>query len=143
MGACETTPATLNVPGEAKPATFRSNHPRTQAGSSSLLMIGRRLPASSSFVLARALPARRCGRSSLTPPTRRHNPAATRKAATGQSHPNPAVGDRVTGSIQHGPLTSEAPMGAVICLRYGPGEQRHRSQPWGFKSLSDTRLRTC
>ena len=24
-----------------------------------------------------------------------------------------------------------------------PDEQYRRSQPWGFKSLSDTRLRTC
>ena len=27
--------------------------------------------------------------------------------------------------------------------RYGAGKQRRRSQPWGFKSLSDTCLRTC
>ena len=31
----------------------------------------------------------------------------------------------------------------LSACRYGAGKQTSRSQPWGFKSLSDTRLRTC
>ena len=52
MGACETTPATSHAPGETT-ASDLPYIPQAQ-GSSSLLIIGRRLPASSSFVLARA-----------------------------------------------------------------------------------------
>ena len=51
MGACETTPATTST---GEPASDLPFHPTPAAGSSSLPMIGRRLPASSSFVLAAA-----------------------------------------------------------------------------------------
>ena len=55
MGACETTPTTTHTGGTSQ----RPPHtPNPAGGYSSLLIIGRRLPASSSFVLARACRAR-------------------------------------------------------------------------------------
>jgi hypothetical protein len=53
-------------------------------------MIGRRSPASSSFVLTRALPgAMGCGRSSWTPPTRRHGTGSYEEKPQEQSHIQP------------------------------------------------------
>jgi hypothetical protein len=51
MGACETTPPASTSPGEITQPTL-PRHPQIPEGSSSLPIIGRRLPASSSFVLA-------------------------------------------------------------------------------------------
>ena len=65
MGACETTPPATHSPGNQQ-ATTSANQPQPQEGSSSLPMIGHRLPASSSFVLARSF-LTGCGRSSWTP----------------------------------------------------------------------------
>jgi len=66
MGACETTPPTSHAPG--KPSQRPPYNTSTSGkGSSSLLIIGRRLPASSSFVLARACRRGAAGASSLTP----------------------------------------------------------------------------
>src|SRR6266516_4670268 len=79
MGACETTPTTTRDRGNQPSGP---SHAQPAGGYSSLPIVGRRSPASSSFVLARACQARRGGRSSLTPPSRRHKPAATRKATT-------------------------------------------------------------
>jgi len=50
MGACETTPPASTSRGNQPSRPFR--HPQIPEGSSSLPIIGRRLPASSSFVLA-------------------------------------------------------------------------------------------
>jgi hypothetical protein len=58
------------------------------------------------------LPARRCGRSSLTPDRATAQTGSDEEKPQQQSHPNPAVGRQVTGSIQHGPLTAGVPMGA-------------------------------
>jgi hypothetical protein len=114
MGACETTPPatragepaqrpphTAPIPGTALPR-FRSSAAacRPQARSSS--------PAPDSAAL-RAL--------QLDPsPHDGPNRQQRGKAPQQQSHPNPAVGDRVTGSIQHGPLTGGVPMGANIAM---------------------------
>src|SRR5512135_2208492 len=79
MGACETTPTTTRPGGHQQ----RPPHTRQPTGGcSSLPIIGRRLPASSSFVLA--APAGAALRAlQLDPgPARRHKPAATRKATT-------------------------------------------------------------
>jgi hypothetical protein len=87
MGACETTPTTSRDRGTSQRPPH-DNH--AQEGCSPLPIVGRRLPASSSFVLAPRLPARRCGRSSLTPA----RPAAQTGSdeETGQQQsPSPAV----------------------------------------------------
>ena len=47
------------------------------------------------------LSARRCGRSSLTPPARRHTPAAARKSHNYSPTPTRRPTPQVTGSIQH------------------------------------------
>jgi hypothetical protein len=60
------------------------------------------------------LTARRCGRSSLTPARATAQTGSDEEKPQQQSHLNPAVGDRVTGSIQHGPLTAGVPMGANL-----------------------------
>jgi hypothetical protein len=96
--------------GETSPAAFHTPNP--QEGYSSLPIIGRRLPSSSSFVLRPRLPARRCGRSSLTP-----DRAAAQTGSDEESHNHspthsPASGEQVTGSNQHGLLTAGTPMGA-------------------------------
>jgi hypothetical protein len=97
------------------PAPGTSQRPPLPAhparGASSLSKIGRRSPASSSFVLARARPARGCGRSSWTPPAPRRKPAATRKRRTAVTPRRPS---QVTGSHRHALLTARTPMGAVF-----------------------------
>jgi len=67
------------------------------------------LPASSSFVLARALTgATGCGRSSLT----RGRAAARNQQLRGNPAQQPAPGDyQVTGSGQHALFDSEGPHG--------------------------------
>ena len=80
MGACETTPATSHDRGKAGK---RSPSKTTQPGRprSSLPITGRRLAASSSFVLASAL-AGRTGLRALqldTQPPRRHKPGSDKE----------------------------------------------------------------
>jgi len=74
MGGCETTPDSRTDPREASTPSEPSARGKPQPGRlSSLAIIGHRLPASSSFVLASALTgATGCGRSSLTRGARRH-----------------------------------------------------------------------
>jgi len=87
MGACEATPATHSH-NRGKDRAKRPRQPRTtqQKGSgSSLPIVGRRLAASSSFVLAR-LPARRCGRSSLTPARTTAQTGSDEETRQQQSH---------------------------------------------------------
>jgi len=94
MGACETTPATReHPPGKAKPATFRTTTP-AQGG---LFLAPHDRPPLAGIKLVRPrprLPARRCGRSSLTPArataqsgsdkeSRNSSPTPTRRSATG------------------------------------------------------------
>ena len=75
-------------------------------------MIGRRYPASSSFVLAGALPGARLRALQLDPATRRHEPAAARKTTrTGTTQPDEHR--EVTGPIHHAHLTTASLMGAV------------------------------
>jgi len=107
MGGCETTPPTSRTPTGDNPGTPA---PASTTGRlSSHAIIGRRLPASSSFVLARALTGRyRCGRSSVTPAgAAARNPAAAKKTSTIQ----PDDHTEVTGTGQHTLLTAKAPMG--------------------------------
>src|SRR5438477_11886413 len=70
MGGCETTPPDSRTdPGKPAPPGGRLVHGKPQPSRlSSLAIIGRRLPASSSFVLARALTgAPAAGAPALTP----------------------------------------------------------------------------
>ena len=89
MGACETTPPTRSHdPGEGHQGDPSGRQPNQEEPRSSLPIIGRRLAASSSFVLACALQAQRLRALQLDPrPARRHKPAATRKR--GNSSPQP------------------------------------------------------
>jgi len=57
--------------------------------------------------------ARRGGRSSLTPPARRHTAAAARKSHNHSPTPTRRPTPQVTGPNQHAPLTTEVPMGAA------------------------------
>jgi hypothetical protein len=97
-------------------------------------------PPLASLKLVRPRPrltARRRGRSSLTPGPRDGKNRSDEEKPQQQSHPNPAVGDRVTGSIQHGPLTARVPMGADMLLAVlrrswlPPGS--YRSGRWGVQ----------
>ena len=104
MGACETTPQTSTQPGTASPC-----QPATRdLARSSLPIIGRRLPASSSFVLAaarmRALqldPAPRGGRTGQLP-----------GRTPDHGHPSPAP-PLATGPDPHALLTPMTLMGVV------------------------------
>jgi len=109
MGGCETTPGSrTDPPGSQHPSEPRPRQ-ATTGGLSSLAIIGRRLPASSSFVLARALTgANGCGRSSLTPDRR----GGTGTSSYEETQHNSQPGDyQVTGSAQHALLTAKASMG--------------------------------
>ncbi len=87
--------------------------PKTSKDSSSLPIIGRRSPASSSFVPARALPgAHGSGRSSWTPDHATARTRHLRGKSAEQAHP--ARRHEVTGSDQHTLLTNKTPMGAVL-----------------------------
>jgi hypothetical protein len=140
------------------PGNPRSD-PRTQRQSQKgLFLASDHRPPLAGLKLVRPRPrltARRCGRSSLTPARATAQTGSSEKKPQQQSHPNPAVGDRVTGSIQHGPLTAGVPMGADMPLgrtsqQSDEGYSR-RSGPWGFKTgpscetitaIAD-RTRTC
>jgi hypothetical protein len=117
MGACETTPTTQPPPGETKPAT--SAHIPQPRGR--LFPAPHHRPPLAGIKLVRPrprLPARRCGRSSLTPgPARRHKTAATRKSHI-HSPAQPDDRGKVTGLICHALLTARTPMGAD--MRSGP-----------------------
>jgi len=106
MGGCETTPPDSRI----DPRNQHPVHGKPQpSGLSSLAIIGRRLPASSSFVLARALTgANGCGRSSLTPDRR----GGTGTSSYEETQHNSQPGDyQVTGSRQHALFDSEGPHG--------------------------------
>jgi hypothetical protein len=79
MGGCETTPPATHTRGRQTPIP-----PKPEGGSSSLLMIGRRLPASSSFVLACALPGANRLRALQLDPGR----AAPQTSSDEESHKN-------------------------------------------------------
>jgi len=114
MGGCETTPGSrTDPPGSQHPSEPRPRQ-ATTGGLSSLAIIGRRLPASSSFVLARALTgANGCGRSSLTPDRR----GGTGTSSYEETQHNSQPGDyQVTGSRQHALFDSEGPHGRLFCV---------------------------
>jgi hypothetical protein len=115
MGGCETTPPdrTREPPSEPPPG----NH--NPAGPSSPPIIGHRLPASSSFVLARAPHGRsRCGRSSLTHgPRGGTKPAATGKASKTVPHTKPGHTQHVTGPAHHALLTEGPPWVVNLAAR--------------------------
>ncbi len=79
MGACETTPATTRHRGNQPASSAHANRRR-------LFLAPDHRPPLAGLKLVRPrlrLPARRCGRCSLTPVrARRHKPAAMRKATT-------------------------------------------------------------
>jgi hypothetical protein len=114
-------------PAQANPRPGNHNRPALPRR----LIIGRRLPASSSFVLARALTgATGCGRSSLTRGrAAARNPAAARKASKAVPR-QPDDPPQVTGPAHHALLTNGSPMGG----RSGPGLRRRRRncQPYRF-----------
>jgi hypothetical protein len=90
MGACETTPTTQCAPGGTS-----QRPPHGQHAQQRLFLATDHRPPLAGIKLVRPrprLPARRCGRSSLTPPTPRHTPAAARKRHNYSPHPNPATG---------------------------------------------------
>jgi hypothetical protein len=129
MGGCETTPPDpTQTPGDSHPtANPAGNH--NPAGFSSLLIIGRRLPASSCFVLARAPPGRsRCGRSSLTHGPRGGTTRQLRGNPAQQSHPGDP--QQVTGPARHALLTEGSPMGWFCArLAYGTSAAPSRLVP--------------
>src|SRR5262249_16546312 len=94
MGARETTPTTTSHPGHtAKPPSPSAN---PAGGSSSLPMIGRRLPASSSFVLA----ATRLRALQLDPGRTTAQPGSEEESHNTRHRPNPAASDpRSPGQI--------------------------------------------
>ena len=102
MGGCETTPPDSRTdPGKPAPPVHGKPQP---AGLSSLAIIGRRSPASSSFLLAAA----RLRGLQLDPrPRNGREPAATRKPSTTA---NPAL-TRPPGQDRTRSLTAKAPMG--------------------------------
>ena len=102
MGGCETTPPDSRTdPGKPAPPVHGKPQP---AGLSSLAIIGRRSPASSSFLLAAA----RLRGLQLDPrPRNGREPAATRKPSTTA---NPAL-TRPPGQDSTRSLTAKAPMG--------------------------------
>src|SRR6516225_8490666 len=115
MGGCETTPGSRTDPPEASTPANPPAHGKPQpSGLSSLAIIGRRSPASSSFVLARALTgANGCGRSSLTPDRR----GGTGTSSYEETQHNSQPGDhQVTGSRQHALFDSEGPHGRLFCV---------------------------
>jgi hypothetical protein len=91
MGACETTPTTTRDRG--KPASDPRTKTTHQEKRSSLPIIGRRLPASSSFVLARAKgaalralqldPDRATAQTGSHEESHNHSPTQTRRRRTG------------------------------------------------------------
>jgi hypothetical protein len=93
MGACETHSANQHIPRGNHPAGL-SVIPQIPEGSSTFPIIGRRLPASSSFVLA----ASGCGRSSWTP-DRATAQTGSDEESHNNNHPSPAAQQpQVTGS---------------------------------------------
>ena len=116
MGGCETTPPDSRTDPRKASTPANPVHGKPQpSGLSSLAIIGRRSPASSSFVLARALTgANGCGRSSLTPDRR----GGTGTSSYEETQHNSQPGDyQVTGSRQHALFDSEGPHGRLICAR--------------------------
>jgi hypothetical protein len=89
-------------------------------GYSSLPIIGRRLPASSSFVLAPRPAARRCGRSSLTPARR----GALQRTLL---HVDPVAGGGQAAAAR----SPEAPAGRVVS-----GSQLHLAAVWEASVMS-------
>ena len=120
MGACETTPATHRAPGE--PASDPRTTARTATAVSSLPSVGRRLPASRSFVLARACRRGAAGAPALTP-ARRHTPATARKSRNYSLGPTRQPAPQVTGPTQHALLTTEVPMGAATGPSTTPSDE--------------------
>ena len=128
MGACETTPPTLRA-GET---SQRPPHTPTRRR---LFLASDHRPPLAGLKLVRPrprLPARRCGRSSLTPARATAQTGSDEEKPQPQSHPQPRRQDeQVTGSVQHALLTTGAPMGAEtllmasVCMRCcesaGPG----------------------
>jgi hypothetical protein len=117
MGACETLSASHVHPGNKPAGAPTPSKPLNQQALSSLPILGRRLPASSSFVLTGALPGARLRALQLDPdraPAR--NPAAASKSHNNR-HPPPGSRREVTGPDQYALLTARAPMGAVLFLR--------------------------
>jgi hypothetical protein len=109
MGGCETTPPDSRTdPREASTPVHGKPQP---SGLSSLAIIGRRSPASSSFVLARAL----TGAAGAGAPA---GPAGAQRQGTSsceETQHNSQPGDyQVTGSGQHALFDSEGPHGWVI-----------------------------
>jgi DDE superfamily endonuclease len=99
MGACETTPATRCTPREP------ASDPRTPSthgkGCSSPPIISRRLPASSSFVLARACRRGAAGAPALTPARAAAHTGSSEEKPQLQSHPptrRPRPGHRVNSA---------------------------------------------
>src|SRR5215510_9316200 len=107
MGAYETTPPT--TPREPTPQS--QPLPPQPAGSSWPPMIGRRYPASSSLVLAGALPGARLRALQLDPG---HAPARTgsSKETTRTGTTQPDEHRELTGPIHHAHLTTASLMGA-------------------------------
>ena len=127
MGACETTPPASTSPGETtQPAS--STTPQIPEGSSSPPIIGRRLPASSSFVLA----ATRLRALQLDPGPRDGTNRQRQGKATTTVIPQPG-GPRATGHQVRQPrlLTARAPMGAIL---WSPlTESNRRPSPYHLK----------
>jgi hypothetical protein len=115
MGGCETAPPDSRT--DPREASTPSNpaYGKPQPGRlSSLAIIGRRLRASSSFVLARALTgANGCGRLQLDP--RPHGGTETSSCGVTQHNSQPPGDHQVTGSGQHALFDSEGPHGWTIC----------------------------
>jgi hypothetical protein len=105
MAAYETHSASQAHPG--------TRHPPNQQALSSLPILSRRLPASSSFVLARALAGRPGLWALQLDPDRAptQTPAAASKSTTTGTTPHPAPAE-VTGLDQYALLTKPPPMGA-------------------------------
>lgn len=107
MGACET---------HSDDHARRGNQPATSARRRLFLAPDHRPPlAGLKLVRPRPrLPARRCGRSSLTPARRDGTNRQRRGKATTKVHPPPRrPSEQVTGSTQYALLTTGALMGAV------------------------------
>src|SRR5690349_18331791 len=115
MGGCETAPPDSRTdPGSQHPANPAHGKPQP-SGLSSLAIIGHRLPASSSFVLARALTgANGCGRSSLTRGPAASTETSSYEEPTTTANPGPLPGHwaRTARSVD-----SEGPHGRLIGAR--------------------------
>jgi hypothetical protein len=137
MGACETTPPTTRDRGN-QTSDLRTRQPA--GGCSSLPIIGRRLPASSSFVLAAA----RLRALQLDTAQRGGTNRQRRGKATTTIPPRSrAAANQVTGLTQHCLLTTGAPMGANATWHRYAATTTGASRPTGGGWSSQNRASWC